>query len=302
MSDHDFLAPLRDVEPGPSRVDVARAVRNGRRRRRARPVLAALAVCVALGTAIGVLPEHAPEPAAVVLDPLRQVARVGTAGGFTPLSYTTGVDRQEIALTRADSPGAPAGVVVLHAGGRRPAGEPVPDVAGRTAVWTGTTLVWEWSPGAWGEVRLDGGFADLRNRAHRVAQAVVADGGTPVAVPFRITTPLRLVSVRSPVRPGPELAAVELAGDGGTVVVSLRSDGLPDRDVTANARVADRPAVTSDGGVDVLDPGGRYAVRVAPGRGAAPGGTPALTALAAAVHPVPDPADRRTWVADPLTG
>ncbi|MEU6148693.1 hypothetical protein ABZ816_01695 [Actinosynnema sp. NPDC047251] len=315
---------MRSVRPGTdTTVDVAQAIREGKRRRRTRNALSAVAaavvVCVVVTVSSWALRDRAPEPA-TTLDPLRQAVSAGSAGGFTPVAYRTAADRQEIALGLADHPDTPGGAVTLYpAGGHpgqtgpdwRPAGDPAPDVAGRAAVWSGTDVVWEWADRAWAVVRLDAAFPDLRDRAHRVAQSVVADG-RPVTVPFTLDpdVPVRLVAVRVPVRStgspaAGELAAVELARGGATVVVGLRSDALPGRDLPADALVAGRPAAVTGDGVTVLDPGGRYGVRVAVGHGdavAAFGGIAGLSALAATAVPVPDPADRRSWTPDPLVG
>ncbi|GAA1342476.1 hypothetical protein GCM10009660_29980 [Catellatospora bangladeshensis] len=331
MTGSDFPEPLRAVEPGPARgVDIARAARGGRdrrhrgaRRRVAAAVAEAVLAVVVLPAALRGLSAEPPPLGAGVFDPLRQVARVGSAGGFAPLCHETGRHRQKVTLGHAHDPaGGPRGTLVVHAAGRlpgqggagwQPAGDRAPDVGGRPAWWRGgAELVWEWSPQAWAVVRVEG-FPDLRERAHRVAQGLDTSVTTPVTAPFTLAPgepvpPLRLAGVRVPVRPDVELASVLLtAGDSPeapVLSVALRTDGLPGRDLPEEERIAGRPAASSDSRVTVLDPSGRFAVRVEVGRGDATafGGRAGLAALAAATTPVPDPADRGTWVADPLTG
>ncbi len=319
MNDHDLFTPLRDVAPaGTSRVDVARAIRDGKRRRRNGTALTVLtAVALVLGVAVlsSAVVRRPPEPAATLLDPLVQVAQVGSAGGFTPIAYRTGIRRQEITLGTADSL-TPSGTVALNAAGQYPGqggtgwipdGERVPDVYGRAAVWTGSELLWEWSDRAWGQIRLD--TADQpKERAHRVAESVTTDRATRVTMPFTVDvsgTPLRLIGTLIPLHPTDGSPALEFVAGNAVVTVSLRSDRLPSRTTPENTRVAGRPAHTTDSGIAVLTPSGEYAVEVTAGHGddvAVVGGIAGMSALAAAVAPVPDPADRRSWTPDPLVG
>ncbi|WP_433273737.1 hypothetical protein ACQPZF_19855 [Actinosynnema sp. CS-041913] len=327
MNDSQLLEPLRTVEPGAGPgVDIARAIRDGRRRRRtgtALNVVAAvgLVICAAV-VSPALLRGLTTEPAAAAFDPLRQVALVGSAGGFTPLAYQTGRHRQEVTLGEADAPAAgPRGTVAIYAAGRlpgqggggwQPAVDRAPDVHGRAAWWRGDAeLVWEWSDRAWAVVRLTGGSADLRDRVHRVAQSVDTGHSRPVTVPLTVapaavTPPMRLLGVRVPVRPDGELAALVFAdgdtAEAATLTVSLRTDGVPGRDLPADTLVAGRPGTVEGDRVTVADPSGRFAIRVEPGHGTAFGGAATATALAAAANPVPDPEDERNWTPDPLAG
>ncbi|MCK2241378.1 MULTISPECIES: hypothetical protein [unclassified Crossiella] len=193
LEPEELLAPLRQAGPRtPSTVSVPAAIRAGTRRRRVRQlagtaVVAVVTVLIALlvPALLGGLFRAEPARPAVGFDPLRQAFRVGSAGGFTPVSYETGRDRQRIRLVRADgSPGL--ATITLSGSGPAPAGEAAPAVHGRRAVWSGDGVAWEWTDGAWGLV---GGVPD-REQAHRVAQSVESGAGTPVRLPFEQPRPV----------------------------------------------------------------------------------------------------------------
>lgn len=284
----DLLAPLRAVEPAQrTTVDVGRAIRTGKRRKRIRVGLAALAAVVlsvvALSPALLRSPDPVPEPAGTAeFDVLRQVVRVGSAAGYTPRFYETGRYRQTIGLSRADDPTEPGGTVTVYARGRHPEqtgpdweprGQRAPDVHGRRAVWpVHGELAWEWSPGAWATVRLDAGFLDLRDRAHRVAQSVLPGADTPVRVPLTVDGStfgrVGLVGVRVATRPGPEVAALVFAG----------SD------------LSGAPQVVASLGAD-------HRVTLS---GAGREGLGDVSAVTGSVRVVDDPANRDNWVADPV--
>ncbi|MEU7530917.1 hypothetical protein AB0A74_34655 [Saccharothrix sp. NPDC042600] len=284
----DLLAPLRAVEPAErTTVDIGRAIRTGKRHRRTRVGLAALAAValsvVALSPALLRSPDPAPEPAGTAeFDLLHQVVRVGSAGGYVPRHYETGRYRQQVALSRADDPARPGGTVTVYARGRHPEqtgpdweprGQRAPDVHGRRAVWpVNGELAWEWSPGAWATVHLDAGFPDLRDRAHRVAQGVLPGADTPVRVPLTVDGStfgrVGLVGVRVAMRPGPEVAALVFAGN-----------DLPGVPQVVASLGADHRITIGGAGFEVLGD---------------------VSAVTGSVRVVDDPGDRDNWVTDPV--
>lgn len=201
MEHEELLAPLRAAAPRtPSTISVQRAIRAGRRRRRSRQ-LAGVAVVAAVTALIvlliptvlsGLFRAETARPV-VTFDPLRQSAKVGSAGGFTPVSYESSLDRQRIHLVRADG-GPGTATITLLPGGPEPAGDTAPEVHGRRAVWQDTGVAWEWTDGAWGFVE---GVHD-RDQAHRVAQSVEPGASTPVSLPFTEPRPADLLGVISP--------------------------------------------------------------------------------------------------------
>ncbi|MFI9814523.1 hypothetical protein [Saccharothrix variisporea] len=279
----DLLAPLRDLAPQErTTVDIGRAIRTGKRRKRTRTGLAALAAAVltvlTLSPALLKTPAPIPEPAgATEFDLLRQVVRVVTAGGYTPNVYQTGRYQQIVTLSRTDDPALPGGTVTVFARGRHfeqtgpgwvPPGTPAPDVHGRRAVWPDHgDLAWEWSPGAWAVVVLDDGRPDERDRAHRVAQSVLFGAGTPVRVPLTVDGStfgrMKLVGVRIAARPGPEIAALVFAD----------SDLLGRPEITATLHDDHRLTIEGPGPV---------------------------SAVTSSVRVVDDPANRENWVPDPV--
>src|SRR5882757_5074018 len=174
-TEHDdvrLLSVLRDVEPGArSAVSVPRAIRSGARRHRVRQAIGAAVVAGLTALGVGVLPtvldRRDAEPATPVgeFGVSRQEFTVGSAGGFTPVSYETGRYRQRVRLVPApDAEGVPPGATVtLYAAGWLPggqaAGAQAPDVDGHRAVWLdepdGAGLAWEWSTDAWAVVHVD---------------------------------------------------------------------------------------------------------------------------------------------------
>ncbi|MET7303258.1 hypothetical protein [Embleya sp. NPDC005575] len=209
-----LLAALRATpqaapdEPG---VNVARAIRDGRRTVRVRRALAVTggAVAVALVVLVTVLiaaPLHngATGPAAGGTFDVRQRAfQVGSAGGFTPVVYETGKYRQRVILGPEKPGGAPEvaatrGTVTMYAPDRLPGGElglggPAPPVNGHPAAWlTGPDpvdgriqLAWQWTSGGWGVASLAGPAADSA-RVHQVAESVVAGSRRPVGMPVKL--------------------------------------------------------------------------------------------------------------------
>jgi hypothetical protein len=273
--DRGLLAPLRDLEPpGPSTVDVARAVRDGRRRKAAfAAAAAAIVALVAVG--LGLMQRQQVPLAASRFDVLTEVFTVGTAGGFTPSTFETGEDRQQAVLV---SDKGSATVTVYAAGRFTPAGNPAPDVYGHRARWIGDyELAFEWGPGAWATITVNG-YPDGRARAQHIADSVATDTNVPVKLPFTLTKPAwPLTGVRLP--------AGDRVGDAtmifGSVSVTFSTTGPPH----------------SDHSVTVRDETGNYWVTV--DAGTAQALTPAVTHVADTVRPVADPVRRSGWTTLP---
>ncbi|MGW1995753.1 hypothetical protein [Embleya sp. NPDC001921] len=195
-------------EPG---VDIARAIRDGRRTIRVRRALTvaggAIAVAlVVLMTVLVVAPTHdnGTGPASGGAFDVRERAfRVGSAGGFTPVSYETGKFRQRVVLG-VEKPNGPTelsatrAMVTMYAPGRLPGGEPplgtpAPPVNGHAAVWSAgpepsagrVELVWQWAPNAWAVATLAGPAADAE-RVHHVAEGVAPGVRQPARVPVSL--------------------------------------------------------------------------------------------------------------------
>lgn len=204
-----LLEPLRQPEPPTaSGVDVGRAMRTGRRTVRVRQVAGTLACVVAvLGIAFAVTVPYQYSPPTKEADhefgAATQEFAIGSAGGFTPLTYETGKFRQQATLTTDN--GDTDAVVSLYPKGKlphvdgepwKPTGEAAPDVNGGTALWPtkpvagdeAVELAWQWRPDAWAVVSVTGPDAD-RDRAHKVALSVEADADIDVKVPATFPTP-----------------------------------------------------------------------------------------------------------------
>ncbi|GCE00145.1 hypothetical protein [Embleya hyalina] len=209
-----LLAALRETppvgcdEPG---VYVARAIRDGRRTVRARRALAvvggAVAVAmIALVTVVLATPSRDGRfgPAAGGgFDVRERTFRVGSAGGYTPVSYETGRFRQRVTLGPEKPGAAPElaatrATVTMYAAGRFPAtasaaGAGAPSVRERPAVWLiGPTpvdgrleLAWQWARDAWAVVSLTGPAADAE-RARHIAESVLPGSRVPVRVPLTL--------------------------------------------------------------------------------------------------------------------
>ncbi|TDD30067.1 hypothetical protein E1287_29870 [Actinomadura sp. KC06] len=208
-----MLGTLRGYEP-PSADTTGfadAAVHAGRRRVRARRTATAAAAAAAVVVTLFAVPllsrgpSGPPDPVAGRFDPGRHEFQVGSAGGFTPVSYESRRDVQRITLRpeRPDGTLRADGLIEMYpegrlppgSGGRVPSGRPAPPVHGHAAHVLATPvlragaveLAWQWKPGAWGFVSLRGPGADA-TRAQHVAMSVVPAGtlGSPPA-----TTPSR---------------------------------------------------------------------------------------------------------------
>ncbi|MGC0416021.1 hypothetical protein [Embleya sp. AB8] len=209
-----LLAALREAphigtdEPG---VNLARAIRDGRRAvllRRAIAVTAgAVAVAlVALVAAVIAAPGHHDRPGPAsghAFDVRERAFRVGSAGGFTPLSYETGRYRQRVVLgpervdAAAGSVATPASVT-MYAPSRPPTPDPAarpvaPPVHDRPAAWLigpdpgggRLELAWQWAPGAWAIATMVGPAADAE-RIHQIAESVQPGARLPVTGPLSL--------------------------------------------------------------------------------------------------------------------
>lgn len=295
-----LLEPLRGDEPSAApAVDIGRAMRVGRRTRRVRTGFGVAAAAVVVLLAVGFIPSVVRDltrvdVAAGQFDVLRRTFGIGSAGGFTPLSYETGRYQQQVQLG-LEKPAAGQsgqGTVTMYAKGRlHPAGDPAPDVYGHRAIWmSGTELAWEWDKDSWVVASLSGGFPDLRDRVYRVAESVSLNENSPITVPFTVPRDTgQLVGVRVPFGTGPSVLMFD------ALSVSVQSGLRPGPDHPANAQIGGHSASVGDHSVTVFDVGENLAV-VADGSA----GITRLTEVAGSVRLVANPTDRTTWVSDPL--
>ncbi|HEY0449398.1 hypothetical protein [Actinophytocola sp.] len=303
---HRLLAALRDAAPEtPSTVDVGRAVRVGRRRRRTRQLTGVVVVAAVTAIVAAVIPALVgrPLPPAHPLgefDLMRQELSVGSAGGFTPVSYETGRYVQRVLLVPVDE-SAPRASVSAYATGRlpdfegarwEPDGAQAPDVNDHRAYWVSgrDAVAWEWAPGAWAFAEVTGAGEDGRRLAHRVAQSVARHPGR-VTLPFAVPdlpAPYRLVGVRTPYGTSSDPAAgALLVLDAGGTRVRLGVRRHLDRDFVtgdrrstpvANTDVGGRAAAVRDNSVTIFDPSPAVVAE-------ADGPAPDLVALATSVRP-----------------
>lgn len=200
MSEEDgarLLGPLRTVDvPVSDGVSVTRAIKTGKRTKALRVAVVGVFVLVVAGV-LPVLLKPPANPVAVgSFDPLVRTISAGSAGGFRPEIYITGRERQSIVLKPEKNGDQSASVVVNARGtvGVLP-GEPMPDVNGKRALWTGSYLSVEWAPGAWAFIQVQG-FPDDKERAHRVAQSLRFDERIQIKVPYTVQTSWTLDGVR----------------------------------------------------------------------------------------------------------
>ena len=209
--------------PPPSRVDLDRVLRDGRRRRRRRalvgPVVAAVVVVlVTLGVSVmtvgqplpGVDPDFAAPSA---FDPLRLRLAVGWRPPALDAGVLTlGTERQELSYTDSVER-APVVTVTLYAGGRTPWQQDSPAFTVRTADpvhraparWYSSdgrtdALAWKWARDAWAVVVLDrvADPAGNRDLLRRIANSVGTNLDESVRPPYivdSLPSTARLVSV-----------------------------------------------------------------------------------------------------------
>lgn len=283
-----LLEPLRQPEPpATSGVDVDRAMRTGRRTIRVRQVAGTLACVVAvLGIAFTVtVPYYHSPPAKETTSEFgvtTQEFAIGSAGGFTPLTYETGRSRQRATLTTQD--GATDAVITLYPKGRvphvdggtwKPTGETAPDVKGGAAVWPSepvfgddaVELAWQWRPDAWAFVSVTGPEAD-QDRAHKVALSVEPGADIDVAVPATYPTPhpgtVQESAVISTLRSiGDHERAERIyqvryrasGDDSDWITVGVRE---PAPETDESTTVGDRPALVEENKVTFLDGTGLF--------------------------------------------
>jgi hypothetical protein len=313
-----LLAPLRDTEPGAeSGVDIASALRVGRRRSRRRVVAGALAAAVVTALALVAVPaalkswHGTVEPAVVPgeFSIARHAITVGTAGGFKNASLRTGRYEQVAELTRAD--GAPGyGRVTAYAPGRNPKIDTsvrAADVNGRRAYWQPglpePTLAMR-EGDIWVIVRASGPDMDIVDRAHRVAQAVEINPDLPVEVCFTLKAlptwmreaGFRVVGVQVPTSQGVAYILFGTSDATGSPVLSIGAGrGFPP--LSPNDTVNGFQAHVNSDSVTLYNLDGRGSgavVRYEYANGI--GGSAVLKQLVTAVELVSDVGDRDTWV------
>jgi hypothetical protein len=78
------------------------------------------------------------------LDAYVRTISIGSVAGFQPQTYITGRESQMVLLT-PDSRSYESAHVVVNAPGAlgAPSGEPMPDINGRRALWTGSNVAVE---------------------------------------------------------------------------------------------------------------------------------------------------------------
>lgn len=343
-----LLAPLRDVEPASrSTVSVDRAIHVGARRQRARQVLGTAMVVGLTALGVAVLPsvlsgqwDAAPATQVGEFEVLRQEFDVGSAGGFTPVSYETGRYRQQVRLRPADgAEGLPEWAnVTMYAPGRlpdrddsrwMPEGDQAPDVHGRRALWLpeplsardGTELAWEWGENAWAFAYVDKAGGDARGMVHRIAQSVRPGAGRTVPLPFTVPEPApdepnQLVGVISPFGTSSDVFAGGLlvfgrydpvrADDADRILVGVRRDLTHDL-VSGDARQAPVTNTQLAGHAAAVTSTAVTIVDAGAGYSAVAETTSPrlasqqeLTDLATSVRFVADPTDQRSWSTTPL--
>lgn len=313
-----LLAPLRDMEPGGEPgVDIASAMRVGRRHSRRRVVAGALAAAVVTALALVAVPAALKSWQRNVDPAVRQgefsisrhEIRVGTAGGFTTSSMRTGRYEQVVEMTRTDN--APGyGRVTAYAPGRAPKIDTsvrAEDVNGRRAYWQPglpePTLAMQ-EDDVWVIVRGSGPDMNIVERTHNLAQAVEFNADAAVEVCFTLkplpewvrTAGFRVVGVQVHVVQGAAYILYGTSDTTGSPVLSIGAGrGFPP--VTPNQMVNGYQAFVNQESVTAYNVDGKdAAVSVRYEYASRIGGPSALEDLVSAVQLVPNVADRGTWV------
>ncbi|MET9628912.1 hypothetical protein ABZX92_15750 [Lentzea sp. NPDC006480] len=202
MSEEDgarLLGPLRTMDvPASDRVSVPRAIRTGKRTKALRVAAAGVLVLI-IASAFPLLihPHAGPPPVAnSTFEPLVRTISVGSVAGFHPDVYLTGRGRQSIELApdRKGDQSAHVLVSAPHTIGA-PSGEPMPDINGKRALWTGTDVAVEWAPDAWAFVEVQG-YPDDRDRARLLAESLKFDEHVQIEVPYTVETSWELDGAR----------------------------------------------------------------------------------------------------------
>jgi hypothetical protein len=143
-------------------------------------------------------PSGPPPVATGTFDPLVRTISIGSAAGFHLDTYVTGRESQMI-LLHSDSKDYSSGSahVVVNARGAQgaPSGEPMPDVNGKRALWTGTNVAIEWEHDAWAFVQVLGS-PDDRGKARLLAESLRFDEHVQIEVPFTVETSLAFDGTR----------------------------------------------------------------------------------------------------------
>ncbi|MEV4310912.1 hypothetical protein [Actinocrispum sp. NPDC049592] len=308
-----LLAPLRDVDPDlRSGVDVTRAVKTGRRRRRSRLVVAAVGVVAVLGLSALVAPGlvsglRENPPATGLADPTLFDMRsfplqVGTAGGYKPLMYSVMRVKASVSLVRTDGrPGT--GEVSMYPRTRfqpdpAAAGFPAaqPPIEGRRVFWmpgeATPTLVMEYGTDRWVQVTIEDDQPDLRNRVYHVAESV-AFTSADVQLPFTISPteaglPSNLLEIQNtvPLSP-PETSVVKLSFEplGRTPQVTITATPQAPS-ITTNEVINGHAAAVSPGEIILRDVEG-YSFKLHVDTPLEDFGADRLKALAATIDLVP---------------
>jgi hypothetical protein len=317
-----LLAPLRTTEPAAGTgVDVSRAVRTGRRRRRGRTIATAIAglVLIALPAVAVPLVIHdganslSPGSSGVtdptLFDYATRAFTVGTAGGFEPDRYTLGQIEQSATLIRTDNMTGSGGEVTVYPPNRYIPGSfdtPADPVNGRRAYWQSgdnPTLAVELANDVWAVVRLQAeDYPDLTARVHRVAESITFQP-VPLEVPFTVPTSLSGLPVTA--------FSMRTTPNGGEVAVILAFNSLyagPQVTVTVHNTIAQgtpndtiggHPAIVQDATVILPDVSG-FSVVVHSDTDLALFGIDRLRALTEAVRLVPDLQHRDSWPRHPM--
>jgi hypothetical protein len=189
-----LLGSLRTVDvPASGGVSVERAIRTGRRTKALRVAAAGVFVLIAAGVLPFLIRPSGPPPvAAGAFDPLVRTIGVGPATGFHPVTYVTGRESQMIELYPDDRERTSVSALVVVNAPRTlgtPSGEPMADVNGKRALWTGTNVAIEWEHDAWAFVQVQG-TPDDRGQARLLADGLRFDEHVRIVVPFTVETSL----------------------------------------------------------------------------------------------------------------
>jgi hypothetical protein len=315
-----LLAPLRKVNPDDeSGIDVARAMRNGKRHQRNRVIAGVSAVVSLAVLAMVVVPTllrpQALTPAVPTVsefDMFKRVMSVGTAGGFQPYSYRTG--RFEQAVDVAHTPnGQGYGRVTVYAPGHNPpidTSRPAPDVNGLTAFWQpgerDPTLAVNWTENGWAIIRVTSlTDLDIVDRTHRLAQAVQFSGvNVPARVPFTLPAgaggpSLRLVGLMDNLDSLAGQVLLSSSDETGAPVVAINVGWNLSSREEPNTTYNGHEALASERAFKIFDADGKGALVSVIDDAGQLGRDDALKTLAGSVEPVSDYANREAWKAYP---